>query len=98
MLISKSTVSTDRASRYLQQLCKHFGHKIPVTFTPEKGEITFSFGICNLIATSAELMLSVHASGKNAETDLEKLENVIADHLVRFAFRENLEMQWERTQ
>ena len=44
-------VETERASIYLQQLCKHFTHKLPVTFTPEKGQITFSIGICRLEAS-----------------------------------------------
>src|SRR5690349_11799855 len=34
-------VKTDHASRYLQQLCKHWAHHLSVTFTPEKGQVTF---------------------------------------------------------
>lgn len=47
---STTTVSSDRASRYLQQLCKHFAHKVPVEFTTETGQITFPFGTCTLHA------------------------------------------------
>ncbi len=43
---SSTTASSDRASRYLQQLCKHFAHKVPVEFTTETGQIIFSFNTC----------------------------------------------------
>ena len=49
---SQAHVSTASASRYLQQVCKHWSHKFAVEFTPEKGHIPFSDGrICNLEAT-----------------------------------------------
>ena len=32
---SQATVTTASASRYLQQLCKHWSHKFAVEFTPE---------------------------------------------------------------
>ena len=51
---SQARVSTASASRYLQQVCKHWSHKFAVEFTPEKGHIPFSDGrICNLEATLA---------------------------------------------
>ena len=34
-------VPTKSASRYLQQLCKHWSHNLAVTFTAEEGTITF---------------------------------------------------------
>lgn len=30
--LSRATVATPNASRYLQQVCTHFPHKRPVTF------------------------------------------------------------------
>lgn len=92
MPTSTATVHTSRASRYLQQLCKHFGHKVPVEFTPEKGEIALPFGTCALRA--GDTALAITATGDAAEMD--RLEKVIADHLLRFAFRENIDIQWHR--
>lgn len=87
---STATITTNRASSYLQQLCKHFGHKVPVEFTPEAGEITLPFGTCALTAEDETLTLAVTAE----EDTLEKMQKVIGDHLARFAFRENPEIEW----
>ncbi|MFC5586125.1 DUF2218 domain-containing protein [Nitratireductor kimnyeongensis] len=85
-----ATITTARASIYLQQLCKHFGHKVPVTFTTTDGSITLPFGTCDLTANGDTLTLSV-----TGEVDaLDRLQHVIADHLLRFAFRENPEIRW----
>lgn len=50
MTSSTATITTSCASSYLQQLCKHFGHKVPVEFTPQTGTITLPFGTCLLNA------------------------------------------------
>lgn len=92
MKTSVATVTTDRASGYLQQLCKHFGHKVPVTFTPEAGEITLPFGSSALHAHDGVLTLSVTGE----DDDLTKLEEFIGSHFARFAFRENLHLTWAR--
>lgn len=87
---STATITTSRASSYLQQFCKHFGHKVPVEFTPHAGKITLPFGTCTLKAEDDTLTLAV-----DAENDaLEQMQKVIGDHLARFAFRENPEIEW----
>ena len=43
MMTAIVTIWTAKASGYLQQLCKHFGHKIKVEFTPETGSLKFDF-------------------------------------------------------
>lgn len=94
MASSTATVATQSASRYLQQLCKHWGHRFVVTFDPTNGEIDFggrqSVG---LSATEALLVVTVRDAD---EAGLPKLEQVVADHLKRFAFRETLEFDWSR--
>ncbi len=87
-----ATVSTIHASRYLQQLCKHFGHKVPVAFTPEEGRVTLPFGTCHLAALPDALTLT--ATSEIA--DLPRLERFLGDHLARFAFRENPAIHWQR--
>ena len=91
MPTSKAEIATDRASRYLQQLCKHFAHKLPVTFDPTQGRIEFSLGTCQLAATPDLLTMQAEAAD---ETNLAQLEKVVASHLERFAFREELKVAW----
>lgn len=91
MPISQARVTTELASRYLQQLCKHFAHKLPVTFDPERGRIEFSIGVCELTAAPGVLTMCAEAAD---DTALTQLEQVVARHLERFAFREPPEIAW----
>ncbi|MBW8728175.1 MAG: DUF2218 domain-containing protein [Inquilinus limosus] len=88
---SEARIPTEHASKYLQQLCKHFGHKIPATFDAEKGHLTFEMGTTALAARPDVLVL--HNEAPEA-AGLARLEDVVASHLVRFAFREELKIDW----
>src|SRR5689334_4411593 len=91
MTHSSARIASERASIYLQQLCKHFTHKLPVTFTPEKGQITFSAGICRLEASDGILVLKAEAED---DARLAQLQGVIDKHLLRFAFRDPPNIEW----
>ena len=91
MPISQAQIATPLASRYLQQLCKHFAHKLPVTFDPRQGRIEFQAGSCELAATEGNLTLRAEAADPEA---LARLEQVVASHLERFAFREQPQLAW----
>ena len=90
---SEARVTTDVAPRYLTQLCKHFQHKLPVTLADDHGTIAFSGGTCALQATDGILVMQVTADDEAA---LATLEDVVARHLVRFAFRDPPEIRWTR--
>jgi hypothetical protein len=90
---STASVATKSALRYLGQLCKHFGHKVPASIEGDHGWIAFDFGRCHLAANDEEL--SLHNSAATPE-GLDRLEQVIASHLERFAFREELGITWQR--
>jgi hypothetical protein len=93
MMRSTAKVATDKAARYLTQLTKHFGHKLPVsTEGNEGGRIDFPFGACALAAEADGLHLCVEAENV---ADLTRLEAVIADHLTRFMFREPAPVDWK---
>lgn len=86
-----ATLTTARASTYLQQLCKHFGHKVEVEFTPTDGRVTLPMGVCTLHADETALALTVSGEAEN----LARMEQVIGDHLARFAFRESFTLDWQ---
>jgi hypothetical protein len=88
---AEAEIPTVSASKYLQQLCKHFQHKLPATFDPQAGQITFPLGETKLAADDATLTILVEAAN---DEDLERLKDVVVRHLARFAFREELSVNW----
>ena len=95
MPASRATVPTASASRYLQQLCKHWSHKFAVEFTPQQGTIPFdSARVCKLEASPEQLSLRIEAAD---DATLQRTQGVVIDHLRRFAFREDFgDVKWER--
>jgi hypothetical protein len=89
---SSADVATDNGGRYLKQLCRHFGHKQESGWTGDDGFIAFAFGRCDLHARPSGLRLEVAAA--DAES-LARVEHVVASHLQRFAFREDLAVDWQ---
>ncbi|WP_127115240.1 DUF2218 domain-containing protein [Shimia sediminis] len=86
------TAPTASASRYLQQLCKHWSHKAKAEFTPEAGSIRFDSGNrLQMTALPDSLSLSVTVPD---DGDLAQFQDVVDRHLVRFAFREDLVITW----
>jgi hypothetical protein len=92
MTHSHAEIATASASRYLQQLCKHFAHKRPVEFDAAQGSIGFDIGECRLRADGERLLLDLVSPDG---TQMSQLENVVERHLVRFAFREDLAIAWQ---
>lgn len=90
---SRADVATEHASRYLQQLCKHWAHKFPVEFDPYHGAIQLSLGRAVMDADDKALHIAVAADD---DASLERLESVVADHIKRFAFREELTFDWRK--
>jgi hypothetical protein len=88
---SQATVETSNASKYLQQLCKHFAHKVAVEFGPTKARVDFPFGDCRMRADERELTIECDAQSPE---ELARAQFVIDDHLTRFAWREKPEIIW----
>ncbi|WP_226782799.1 DUF2218 domain-containing protein [Oceaniglobus trochenteri] len=91
-LTEEGRFETVNASRYLQQLCKHFAHRVEVRFDAQDGTAMLPAGPATLKATGDALTVTL--TGDDA-TGLEKSRHVIDSHLERFAFREGFTtMQW----
>ena len=86
-----TAVPTQQASKYLQQLCKHFQHKVKASFDEAQGTLEFEAGRATLQAESSVLKIKIEARD---EDGLKSLEDVVARHLERFAFRETLAIVW----
>jgi uncharacterized protein len=87
----RAEIRTTAATRYLQQLCKHWSHKFSVEFTPTHGEIMLPFGPCLLDADQE--VLTVIISSPDA-ANLPRFQQVVEEHIKRFAFRETLAFPW----
>lgn len=88
-------VPTGSASKYLQQLCKHWQHNLQVEFTPENGTVIFPRdargqdhpGDAVVTFDVAEDGLAVRIDASSS-AQLDGLKGAVARHLDRFAFRE----------
>ncbi|RWO18308.1 MAG: DUF2218 domain-containing protein [Mesorhizobium sp.] len=88
MLTATTRCETPNAGKYLQQLCKHFAHKVEVDYGDGHGQCRFSCGTATMNAGLERLDIVVEAGDTTALTETKQ---VIESHLVRFAFRENLQ-------
>lgn len=93
---STGIFATAHASKYLQQLCKHFAHKVEVQHDAHRGTVALPLGPAELTADSDSLTVTV--SAPDAE-GIERAQAVIDRHLMPFAFREAFEkMNWQPAQ
>ncbi|MDW3207897.1 MAG: DUF2218 domain-containing protein [Alphaproteobacteria bacterium] len=85
-------VRTQFASKYLQQLCKHFAHKVEVEFDRTVGRVAFPGGLCLMLAEDDGLSFFGEA---HAEEGVPRIKSVIDSHLIKFAWREDLSIEWQ---
>lgn len=88
-------VRTQSASKYLQQVCKHWEHNLPVSFNASHGEITFAkdargaeWPADALVTLDAEADILVCTINASAEGQRDGLKGALERHIDRFAFRE----------
>ncbi|CAN7216459.1 DUF2218 domain-containing protein [Phenylobacterium sp. LjRoot225] len=85
MVTTQARVPTASGAKYLQQLCKHWAHKLEVELSDHKGVVRFPNAVASMEADPDGLTVTVEAP--DAET-AERMRGVVAAHLDRFAFRE----------
>ncbi|GAA2805386.1 hypothetical protein GCM10010441_32770 [Kitasatospora paracochleata] len=92
MPVSTALVDTDRPERYIKQLVSHLGRKVSTDLTLDgRGTVTLSAGSCVLVPGPDGLELTATAADAEA---LAGVQDVVARHLVRFAAREDLAVDW----
>jgi hypothetical protein len=88
---SEANVGLDQPRRYMTQLCKHFEHRLQVAYEGDRGSIVFGAGICLMQAGTDKLTLRVQSPGADG---VPQLQDVVARHLLRFAFRAPPDITW----
>ncbi|MFC3165077.1 DUF2218 domain-containing protein [Ciceribacter thiooxidans] len=92
MARSVATVPSENGWKYLQQLCKHWSHKLDVELGEKTGTIRFAEATATMSADETGLTVAIDAASDEV---LERMEGVVANHLDRFAFREApLPFEW----
>jgi hypothetical protein len=91
---SHARLNTDQAARYMTQLAKHWSHRFEVALDAASARIPLPVRTCLLLAEPDGLNITVEAPERES---LAQLEDVVAEHLLRFAFREPVErLGWTR--
>lgn len=93
---STAQVATPNARKYMTQLCKHWSHKLVVSYDEQQGRIEFDDSrACNLRAADSGLTMEVETA--TAE-ELDRTQTTLVNHLKRFAFREDFgDIAWVRS-
>ena len=95
MPASTASITSASSRKYMIQLCKHWSHKLEVTWDDANGRIEFGDDrACALQVDGEQLHLRVETAGEEA---LERTQNTVVNHLKRFAFREEFgDIAWEK--
>jgi hypothetical protein len=92
MFTTTASVPTENASKYLTQLCKHWSHKLDVELAGDAGTVRFSNAVARMKAGAMALAVTIEAED---QATLDRMKEVVASHLDRFAFREApLQFNW----
>jgi hypothetical protein len=95
MTSSRASVPTDRAARYAKQLVAHLTRHATGEWDEVAGTGWIDFGEsrADLVAGAEALQIALTTSPERAA----HIEDVVGRHLVRFGVRDELTVQWERT-
>jgi len=90
--IETGRAATANASRYLQQLAKHWAHKNEVTFDAANADIALRGNRVEMLAEPDALVATLTTG---PDGDLVRLRSIFEEHINRFAFREApLQFEW----
>jgi hypothetical protein len=101
MSSAQAMVATQHASKYLQQVCKHWEHNLAVTFDAQQGTVTFPRDARGASwAGDAVVTFTAHPETLECRIDASEpgqrdgLKGAVERHIDRFAFREALGWEW----
>ncbi|GAA4284412.1 hypothetical protein GCM10022261_19430 [Brevibacterium daeguense] len=94
---SSASVKTERPGRYGKQLASHMGRKVPFSWDEDsqRGDGAFSDGAVTATLTARDGVLDLELTAPADQ--VERFEDVLGRHLVRFGAREGLECAWRRS-
>ena len=91
---SHARLESDKAARYMNQLAQFWGRRFEVSYDDISALIPLPLGTCSMIADQGGLAITIEALDWEG---LARLEDVVADHLLRFAAQEPIgRLAWTR--
>lgn len=89
----------EKPERYIQQLVKHWGHKMATSYDEGDGMGVFPFSEhTNVVMTAREGGIAITLTTETREEN-HRMRGVIENHIDRFAFREApLSYEWKEQQ
>lgn len=93
MTISTATIASAEPARIILRLAKHWGHKWPVQYDEQQGRIELPMGVVRLQAGAGELGVRLEGA---PEADMDRFEQVVAEHAQRMARGETYVWHWTR--
>lgn len=85
-------IKTTEGQSYIGKLCRHFRHKIEATYEGNRGFAVFPMGTCNMLSDENYLTFEIESTDADG---IQKIQGALDRHLIKFAFREELEINWE---
>ncbi len=92
-MISTTTIATVEPARIILRLCKHWAHKLTVSYDEQQGRVELPFGVFLMQARDGELRFRLEGA---PGADMDKFEQVVADHAQRMARGETYQWDWQR--
>jgi uncharacterized protein len=88
---ARATVQTEHAARLARKMGRHFGHKVRVETDGDDVRVWIPAGEFSLHPDGGRLQVEAAAADASG---LERVQAVTADHLMRFARPEPIEIAW----
>ena len=90
-----AVVATDRPARYGKQLVSHLGRRNGGEWSADAGTGWIDLASARATVTAVDGALHLHIDGPADE--LNRLEDVVGGHLVRFGEKDELDVTWKRS-
>ncbi|MCA0270656.1 MAG: DUF2218 domain-containing protein [Proteobacteria bacterium] len=92
MIVTTAHLSTPNGSKYIAQLCKHFAHKVEVSWDDHHGYAELPSGPAEFVTDASGLSFRLEAADAKG---IIQARFTIDVHLATFAHRENfLGLNW----
>ena len=88
----EAVIKTEHGSKYLQMMCKHFAHKVDVEYDKNRGFAALPPGACYMKADNQAITVYIESE---KEEGIKRSIHIIEEHIVKYAWREALDIQWE---